>query len=167
MDQHRSAKVAPLVAVLAVLGVCFLVASVWLLIKEPSLVGAWGVVVWTLAIVSIVNQFRVFRRGTDAPSKVRREARVTVDGNYDEVFDRCESAMRKLGAKVISLDRDSGQIHARTGLSWYSWGEKVDISVTKQADTVYSVVLSSDSIQVTSADLGKNSKNLQVLLENL
>ena len=153
--------------VVAILGVCFLAASLWLLIREPSLRTAGAVAFWTLCLVSNVYQFRVLKRGRGAPSKVRREARVTVDGNYDETFDRCESAVRKLRAKVISLDRDSGQIHARTGFSWRSVGERVDISVTRQSDTVCSVVLASDSVTPITVDYGKNSKNLEILLENL
>jgi hypothetical protein len=154
--------------VVAILGVCFLAASLWLLIREPSLGTAGAVAFWTLCLVSYVYQFRVLKRGPGTPSKVRREARVTVDGNYDEVFDRCESAIRKLRAKVISLDRDSGQIHARTGLGWRSFGERVDISVTRQSDTVCSVVLASDSVTpITMVDSGKNSKNLEILVENL
>jgi hypothetical protein len=154
--------------VVAIIVIFFLAASVWLLVREPSLATAGAAAFWTLLMASSVYQFRVLRRGPDAPSKVRREARVTIDGTYDAVFDRCESAIRKLGAKIISLDRDAGQIHARTGLSWQSFGERVDISVMRQGDAACSVVLTSDSVTpIVLVDYGKNSKNLDVLIANL
>jgi hypothetical protein len=154
--------------VTAILGVLILVVSVLRFILEPSLGLAGAIAFWALCMVIIGISFRALMRGSDAPSKVRREARLTIDGNYEAVFDRCESAIRKLGARIISLDRDSGQIYARTGLTWQSFGERMHISVMRQGDTVCSVALTSDSvIPTTLVDYGKNSKNLEILVENL
>ncbi|SRR6266542_3916045 len=151
-----------------ILSVVYLAASVFTFRREPSLRVAVVVAFWTSCLAFYVHLFRSFRRDPDAPSRLRREARVTIDGAYDAVFDRCESAIRMLGAKIISLDRDRGQIHARTGLSWGSFGERVDIVIMRHGDTACSIVLTSyNVIPGTLVDYGKNSRNLDVLLDNL
>ena len=129
---------------------------------------AGPVVFWALCLVSYVYQFRVVRRGPDTPSRVRREARVTVDGDYEAVFDRCENAVRKLGARIVLLERDGGHIHARTGLSWRSFGERVNVSITREGDASCVVVLASDSVTpITLVDYGRNSNNLELLIDSL
>jgi hypothetical protein len=154
--------------VVAFFNVGFWALSMWRLVSERSLRTAIPVLVWTVCLVAYVYMFRTFRRGPDAPSKVRHEARVTVDGNYDVVFDRCVRAARRLGAIIISLDRDSGEIRAPTPFTWQSWGQRVDITVIRQGETACSVLLASDSVlPITLMDFGRNARNLELLLQHL
>jgi protein-S-isoprenylcysteine O-methyltransferase Ste14 len=146
----------------------FLALSLWLVYEAPSFfriisVGFWGLCLW-----SYVFQLRIYMRRVDEPSRVRREMQLIIDGDYDTIFDRCEHALRKIGASIVGSDRDMGMIHARVGMSWRSVGERVEIKLLKSENADCIVTLVSDSeLSITLLDYGKNSQNLDALIKYL
>lgn len=146
----------------------FLALSIWQLYVTRSLFTIISVAFWGLGLLSYAFQIRGLMRGIDEPSRVRREMRVIIDGDYDAVFNRCENALRAIGASIIASDRSIGLICARTGIGWKSFGEQVEIKVFKSGQEDCTVTLVSDSIlSVTLVDYGKNSQNIDALIKYL
>jgi hypothetical protein len=111
---------------------------------------------------------RVIRKGADAPSFVRRERQIKIEGDYQGVFDRCENALLAIGAGIVSSDRDIGLIYALTSETWKSFGERIEVIIQKPDHGECNVTLVSDCMMTpTILDYGKNSQNLDALIKVL
>lgn len=161
--------------------VCFLSYAVFLaflvflmsMATTGFLYGAVGVVIVLCggAFILMVVEFYILKRNFHQERKSTRQISVTVEGEYDKVFDQCEKALAKMKATIISIDRDQGVFQARTKMSWLSFGEQLNITVAFAPDPDCLITLKSEAI-VPDSLLNRfhgvqKERNLDEFLENL
>jgi len=169
LPKSQLAKVLKVVVIImSPFALGFLALSLWWVYKAPSLFRIINVAFWGLCLWSYAFQLRAYMRPVDSPSRVRREMQVIIDGGFDAIFDRCENALRTIGASIVASDRVMGLIYARVGMSWKSFGERIEIKVSKSENAACMVTLVSDSVlSITLVDYGKNSQNIDALIKYL
>jgi hypothetical protein len=145
------------------------VQGIHVLLWKNIPVGAVNAIFFGLCTVALGWAFVVLSRDPLRwVSKTRSSAHVKVKGKYEDVFNRCQTSVRTLGAHIDDLDFAAGRIGAHTGWTWRSSGEKIVISIQSVGTKECSIELSSDSILPTTiVDLGKNRGNVQRLIEHL
>jgi hypothetical protein len=80
-----------------------------------------------------------------------------------DVFRACMSAVPQCGFRVLSSNPESGQIDARAGMGFRSWGENIVITVSAEGRA--DVKSSCRGFQVV--DYGKNKANVEALFSAL
>ncbi len=89
-----------------------------------------------------------------------------VHKTFDDTFKACvESLLALPKCKIVDQDNVSGFIHARTGATWKSFGEKLMITVSPLETASCRVTLSSKpALDTTLVDYGKNVENLRIIV---
>ncbi|QDZ39818.1 hypothetical protein FRE64_07610 [Euhalothece natronophila Z-M001] len=65
------------------------------------------------------------------------------DKTFDQVFYTSLKAVKDLGYKIEKIDKDSGSINFKTGLSWNSWlGQFMSISISNETNDSIEVSIS-------------------------
>lgn len=81
------------------------------------------------------------------------------------MFEASLRLLKQLGWKLISQDKKAGLIKAQTETTLRSWGEKISISIIKEA-TVTTIIISSEpDFQIF--DWGKSEENESIFHEEL
>jgi hypothetical protein len=78
-----------------------------------------------------------------------------------EIQSAVREAFHSLGAKNIDWSSDGLQATARTGISWWSWGERMSVLIGPSGDVR---VRSRCAFPMQVVDWGKNEENCRVLL---
>jgi len=86
--------------------------------------------------------------------------------SYDKAFNLCVDSLTLIkGCKVQKEDQAQGEIVAKAGRTWESWGEKLAFSVKKIDDKYTSVEVSSrPTFSMTLVDYGKNLWNVSSII---
>lgn len=94
---------------------------------------------------------------------------LTLKQPFDEAFETCLSSIAILKkGKVTQQDRELGVIHAKTGTTWKSFGEKLMLTVSPDGDESCKVSISSKPlVGTTLVDYGKNIENIRSIVEAL
>lgn len=67
--------------------------------------------------------------------------------------------------KIISSTNDKNSIELKSGLSFESWGEKIEIETIKNENNVFTYLIKSKPIiEYTLADYGKNKENVDKII---
>ena len=103
--------------------------------------------------------------------KIRKVMHKRSDREYfpypiDLMHKACINAINKNKRfSLVADDTSTGEIKARVGISLWSWGENVTISLNAESDTDTSLVISSNPVfKLTLVDYGKNRRNINTLL---
>lgn len=75
----------------------------------------------------------------------------------DEVFEASLRTIKQLGWKLVTQDKNEGEIKAKTGTTLRSWGEDISIDVYQEATGSTISVLSEAHSQLFG--WGKNEEN--------
>ena len=142
-----------------------------------GLIGGLACAVFYGAIMSLVlgslhrAAVRRLPGGQDSPKALGTEhvRRLMVEIPYDQAFDLClASASALRNAKIDEQDRQRGQLTLKTGSSWRSFGERIDLEVTSVAtDRCLVRVCSRPAVGTTMLDFGKNLDNVERLIRFL
>ena len=93
---------------------------------------------------------------------------IKVNLPYQEVFNHCRRLLEENNFKVADADEASGKIVATSGISWESFGEKMNVELEDLGEGKTLVKLSSKSrFPITIVDWGKNNQNVKKLVEGL
>lgn len=88
--------------------------------------------------------------------------------SYNEVFDGLMKLLPELGFEVKSHDKVIGRINTSAGMSMFSWGENIDLSVEKIDDTNTLVAIGSAlKLGVNLAGSHRHQKNFEKIIMGL
>ncbi len=84
---------------------------------------------------------------------------------YSKVFEICIQSLEEIKkSKVITEDRRKGLIEAKTGITWKTFGDKIQFVLTKINEDCTKVEVSSrPAVRATLVDYGKNLENIQII----
>jgi len=85
---------------------------------------------------------------------------IMVNGEYDEIFERCEKAMRSIRAGITSKDKEKGEIKGVRAFSFTSWGERLTITIAP-AEESFRITI--ESVPLLFDWSGKNNKNVELM----
>jgi hypothetical protein len=88
-------------------------------------------------------------------------------GQPQDVWPKLTSAVSASGASVTKADSAAGVIEATVGVSIWSWGEKMLITVVPKDGGSFVTVESKSRVPLTLFDWGKNKRNVEKLLAQL
>ena len=86
---------------------------------------------------------------------------------YDDVFDGICEVIPKLGFKLKSSDKVIGRVSASTGMSLFSYGENLTITVEKLDEGTLVGIESALKVGLNFAGTHRHSKNFDKLIESL
>ena len=69
--------------------------------------------------------------------------------------------------RIVREDRDAGEIDARTGMTWRSFGELVTVRVTKLGDNHARIGIRSEPTGRQKMDYGKSVENVELFLRQV
>lgn len=86
---------------------------------------------------------------------------------FENAFDVCQDSIKTLQrGKVQSMDRQKGEIKAKAGITWKSYGEIVEFNLRQLDDDHVEVKISSKpALPTTLVDYGKNQANVETLVD--
>jgi hypothetical protein len=145
-----------------------LVVGFVVLVSEPSVGTAFPFLCFALFAVGYVFSARRLWGNPQQGSLAKREATINVQGSYDQIWDQCIAALKRIKAAIKTIDAKKGLIESNIGLNWRSWGEIVVVQITRIGADECSVHVKSDSKLVTTAfDYGKNASNIRRFVDEL
>jgi len=77
---------------------------------------------------------------------------------YKKVFEEVKNAISDCGFKIKEADETSGKIKASASISIWSWGENIDILISKTSEGTRVDAYSGAKLQLV--DWGKSRKNI-------
>ena len=103
------------------------------------------------------------------PRGERNRKIIELQCSYNEAFNLCVSALNsvRIGARILGMDKSSGFIVAKTGLTMKSWGEVITFSIREVNDRVRIEVMSKSQIRLQLLDYGKNYENVKKIVDFL
>ena len=73
------------------------------------------------------------------PKSVTRNYSLT----YEQVFNKAQTAVEKLGYKIYNVDKAKGLIQFKTPMSWFSWaGQDMSVKVSDNGNGTVTVDIS-------------------------
>ncbi len=78
--------------------------------------------------------------------------------SYERVFKEVKNALSDCKFKIKEADESSGKINASAGISIWSWGENINILVSKTSEGTQVDAYSGTKLQLI--DWGKTRKNI-------
>ena len=150
------------------LSLLMLALGVWVFVSQPSAGTAISVLLFAaFTAVNLASARRLWRNPQQS-SGVMREATANVQGNYDDVWDECIAALKRMKVKVKTVDAEKGLIEGSTGLNWKSFGNIVVVQITKIGADECSIHVKSDSRMITTMfDLGQSSSYIRRFVDEL
>lgn len=94
--------------------------------------------------------------------RIRKE---TYSIPYDVLFEASLRSVQQLGWKLISHDREAGEVKAQTRTTLRSWGENISIYILQEATGITISILSEPDFQLF--DWGKSRENEEAFHEVL
>jgi hypothetical protein len=152
-----------------VAGLLMTAEGVWAFILRPSTANVLAPSLFgSMLILTIFSARRLWTIDPEKGSRVRREATIHAQGDYDHVWDQCLEALRRINVKIKTFDASKGRIEGTTGLTWKTYGEIVAVQVTRISNDECAVQIRSDSkLSALVLDYGKNSSNIERFFQQL
>jgi hypothetical protein len=150
---------------------CLLMTAVGVavVIRRPS-----GAPVWPAAFFGIMLILTIFSAGRlwtvdpEKGSRVRREGKIHIQGDYDRIWDQCLEALRRINVNIKTIDASKGLVEGTTDLTWKTYGEIVAVQVTGISNDECAVQIRSDSkLSTLALDYGKNASNIEKFFHQL
>ncbi len=99
---------------------------------------------------------------------MRNQDSIKVGLPHQEVFKHCQRLLEENDFNIQNVDEASGKIAAATGISWESFGEKINVEVEDLGGGQTLVrLLSKSRFPFQFIDWGKNNQNVKNLVEGL
>ncbi len=128
-------------------------------------------IIFGLFMSLILGTFHKFKTKKIVISKdvsVYQTRSIYLEISLDAAFDRCCEALRQIGAKTKSKDREQARIEAKTTINWKSWSEVIFIQLTDQnTGQVIVQISSSPRVRTTLVDYGKGYENVERIADLL
>ena len=100
---------------------------------------------------------------------VKQTRVIVTKGAEEQVYSACKSALRAIrGLKIKGEDLAIGKLSAKTGMSFCSNGEKIEVAVKRlKARQLGVTVTSRPIIPTVMIDMGKNCRNVETFVREL
>jgi hypothetical protein len=138
-----------------------------LILHSPAFGVLFGVGIG-IVIASIFGtlQHSAFQgKKADADRSVHQIRDIEIDVSYNEALALCQDSLKTLTrAHIKQLDADQGIIHARTGMNWKTYGERVTLSLLPiDQNTTRIRIESRPRLKTTLIDYGSNLYNVNCI----
>jgi len=141
--------------------------SMWL--KMSLLYGLLFGVLQTI-VLSIIQAIQLRKFGDKGNKiKVNNSVKLVVDGLMSEIVDLCKQSINALEKGSIDrINKDEGEILARTGTTWLSFGESISYQVEQISDSHCSITVKSRPLlRTTVIDYGKSRDNIRKIANDI
>lgn len=92
----------------------------------------------------------------------KQQAKIAVKGEVDKVLFQLKNALSQKKWELVSEDTQRGALKFRTGVSWKSWGEIIDVQVMQKEENEVDIdICSMPGWRSTLVDYGKNQENIR------
>jgi len=99
---------------------------------------------------------------------MKSKDKVALQYSFEEVFKTCLMSINRLNKwKIVTSDYFCGVIHAKVGLNWESFGERIEIKLTEEGETITIVEIESRSALPTLFDNGRNKANINEIIKSI
>ncbi len=93
---------------------------------------------------------------------IHQVRRIVMGIPFEKAFSRCIQSLKTVNmCRIISQNPDKGEIRARAGLNWKTWGDDININLTEGKETTGVEISSRPSARSTLVDFGKNLDNVE------
>ena len=108
---------------------------------------------------------RIQTKDTNASEGVHQMRSIKMNLSFDAAFDACiKSISRIKKCNILKEDRINGEIDAKAGMTWKTFGDKINFTITKMdKDNTKIEISSKPAIFTTLVDYGKNLENVQTI----
>jgi hypothetical protein len=110
-------------------------SNCWPPSKEPSLLSLLPAFFFGGCTVGYVVAAKRLWGDPQHGSPVKREGTFNILGEYDQLWDGCVAALRRMKVEIKTIDAKKGVIEGETAWSWKSFGEILVVQITKAAPT--------------------------------
>lgn len=93
---------------------------------------------------------------------IRKE---TYSISYDRIYEASLKSVKQLGWKLVSHNRETGEVKAQTEATLRSWGENITIHLMQEVAGITISILSEPGFQLF--DWGRSEENERVFHEAL
>ncbi len=126
-----------------------------------------GLVFGTIVSYILVSLHRALSRrvvpdASIADFDMHQERYIELNMPFEQAFSLCLQSLNTINrCRVMSSNHDHGDIKARTGLNWKTWGDDIQIKLTKGRNNTEINISSRPSARSTLVDFGKNLDNVE------
>ena len=94
---------------------------------------------------------------------------VVVDFAWEKVFSAVEKAIPNIkGMNIDSVNKITKTISIKAGISLFSWGENLTVTITPlEGDKTKVSILSTPKTGMLGGDMGKNRKNISMIFDEM
>jgi len=87
---------------------------------------------------------------------------IGLDMPFEQAFGLCIKSLETIyRCRVLSQSLDNGEIRARAGLNWKTWGDIINFKLTRGEDSIVVEISSRPVASSTLVDFGKNLDNVE------
>jgi hypothetical protein len=127
---------------------------------------------FVMSILSVTMHRQATRKYKDFGydvSSVIQERKLKINTDSVDVFIACLNSLENIkNCKIIDKDKAKGTIHAKSGSTWQSFGEVLNINILPVDSKFVSVTIESKpKVSITLVDYGKNIKNIESIIDFL
>ena len=127
--------------------------------------------IWTvlMAIIFIPVDYLLTKNLPPEALNVRQERYLLIRGNFDQVFEKCLSVLKKVrNLRKLELLKDKRMILARTKPSIASFGERITLKFDETDGNLVKVIINSYPLtRYNLLDFGRNFKNVEKIAERI
>lgn len=126
-----------------------------------------GLIFGTLVSYILISLHKSLSRKVDSGASmpdfnIHQVRRIVMGIPFDQAFSQCIESLKTVNrCRIISQNLDNGEIRARAGLNWKTWGDDIIINLTKGKETTGVEISSRPSARSTLVDFGKNLDNVE------
>lgn len=110
---------------------------------------------------------RVFKKYGNRSFEVIQQREIILEGDIKDLMQKSISALETIGVKKILPDYRVNKIDAVHGITWKTYGEKIEITFNSNGDKTKIYISSRPRIRITPFDGGRNIENVELLCSSL
>jgi hypothetical protein len=122
-----------------------------------------------IVVIDLMQRLKCYLNYKIFDLGIEQERRFLIEDDYMPVFNRLQEVLDHL--KRIDChqqDIENGHIQAVARPSWRSFGENIDIELSKASkDKVVAVLSSKPRMSLTMIDYGKNLENVEIITKGI
>jgi len=126
-----------------------------------------GLFFGTLVSYILISLHKSFSRKVETDSfnhdfGIFQSRRIEIPISYEDTYSLCLQSLNTINrSSVTSQSFNKGEIKARAGLNWKTWGDNVFLKVVKEEGATIVEISSRPSARSTLVDFGKNLDNVE------
>ena len=96
---------------------------------------------------------------------VHQIRKIKIPFSFDSAFNACIKSIDKIKkCRILEESRINGKINAKAGVTWKTFGDRIEFIVTRIDENSTEIEVSSrPAIRTTLVDYGKNLENVQII----